>query len=150
VVENVVILVRGERIEAVGRDVAIPPDAEVIDLGRSTVLPGLMDMHTHLTGDPSYGYSDHRLHEWPGYAALVGAKNARRTLLAGFTTVRNVGADEWADVACVMPFGMGSFPDRAFMSRRTPLGSPAGTAIRTATDRTPGRSRGSNAASSTA
>jgi imidazolonepropionase-like amidohydrolase len=99
VVENVVILVRGERIEAVGRDVAIPPDAEVIDLGRSTVLPGLMDMHTHLTGDPSYGYSDHRLHEWPGYAALVGAKNARRTLLAGFTTVRNVGADEWADVA---------------------------------------------------
>jgi len=99
VVENVVILVRGERIEAVGRDVAVPPDAEVIDLSRHTVLPGLMDMHTHLTGDPSYGYSDHRLHEWPGYAALVGAKNARRTLLAGFTTVRNVGAAEWADVA---------------------------------------------------
>jgi len=99
VLEDVVILIRGERIEAVGRDVAIPADAEVIDLSRHTVLPGLMDMHTHLTGDPSYGYSDHRLHEWPGYAALVGAKNARRTLLAGFTTVRNVGADEWADVA---------------------------------------------------
>ncbi|GBC81354.1 Imidazolonepropionase [bacterium HR10] len=99
VMENVVILVRGERIEAVGRDVATPADAEVIDLSRHTVLPGLMDMHTHLTGDPSYGYSDHRLHEWPGYAALIGAKNARRTLLAGFTTVRNVGADEWADVA---------------------------------------------------
>ena len=99
VLENVVILIRGERIEAVGRDVAIPADAEVLDLSRHTVLPGLMDLHTHLTGDPSYGYSDHRLHEWPGYAALVGAKNARRTLLAGFTTVRNVGADEWADVA---------------------------------------------------
>ncbi len=99
VLENVVILIRGERIEVVGRDVAIPADAEVIDLSRHTVLPGLMDMHTHLTGDPSFGYSDHRLHEWPGYAALIGAKNARRTLLAGFTTVRNVGADEWADVA---------------------------------------------------
>ncbi len=99
VLENVVILVRGERIEAVGRDVPIPAGAEVIDLSRHTVLPGLIDMHTHLTGDPSHGYSDHRLHEWPGYAALVGAKNARRTLLAGFTTVRNVGADEWADVA---------------------------------------------------
>ncbi|MCS6818262.1 MAG: amidohydrolase family protein [Blastocatellia bacterium] len=99
VLENVVILIRGERIEAVGRDVMIPADAEVIDLSRHTVLPGLMDMHTHLTGDPSYGYSDHRLHEWPGYAALIGAKNAWRTLLAGFTTVRNVGAAEWADVA---------------------------------------------------
>lgn len=99
VVENVTVMVQGERIEAVGRDVAVPRGAEVVDLSQHTVMPGFIDMHTHLTGDPSYGYSDHRLHEWPGYAAIVGVKNARKTLLAGFTTVRNVGAGEWADVA---------------------------------------------------
>lgn len=99
VIENATIVVRGERIEAVGRDVTVPAGAEIIDLSQHTVLPGFIDMHTHLTGDPSYGYSDQALHQWPGYSALVGAKNARKTLLAGFTTVRNVGAGEWADVA---------------------------------------------------
>jgi imidazolonepropionase-like amidohydrolase len=99
VVENAIIIVRGERIGAVGPNVTVPPGAEVMDLSQHTVMPGFIDMHTHLTGDPSHGYSDHALHEWPGYAALVGAKNARKTLLAGFTTVRNVGSDEWADVS---------------------------------------------------
>lgn len=99
VVDNVTILVRGERIERVGTDVTTPPGATVIDLTGYTVLPGFIDMHTHLTFDPSYGYADRELHQWPGYSALVGAKNARKTLLAGFTTVRNVGAREWADVA---------------------------------------------------
>ncbi len=99
VAEGVVILVRGDRIEAVGRDVRPPAGAEVIDLSDATVMPGFIDMHTHITGDPSFGYSDHLLHEWPGYAAIVGVKNARLTLLAGFTTIRNVGSDDFADVA---------------------------------------------------
>ena len=96
---DVTVLIRGRRIAAVGRDVEVPADAEVVDLSDRTVLPGFVDMHTHITGDPSGGYTDHRLHEWPGYASLVGAKNARKTLLAGFTTIRNVGASEWASVA---------------------------------------------------
>ncbi|MGH7541131.1 MAG: amidohydrolase family protein [Gemmatimonadota bacterium] len=98
-VDGVTIVVRGNRIAAVGREVAVPAGAEVIDLSDRTVLPGLMDMHTHLTGDPSGGDPDIGLHQWPGYGAIVGVKNARKTLLAGFTTIRNVGADGFEDVA---------------------------------------------------
>ncbi len=99
VVENATIVVRGDRIEAVGRDVRVPAGAHVIDLSDQTVMPGFIDMHTHITSDPSGGYSDQTLHEWPGYEAIVGVKNARKTLLAGFTTVRNVGSGDWADIA---------------------------------------------------
>ncbi|RMG56017.1 MAG: amidohydrolase family protein [Acidobacteria bacterium] len=96
------ILIEGERIKEVGPADAVqshaPEDARVIDLGQATVLPGLIDCHDHLTGDPEHA----------GYAALgisvprralIGARNARRTLEAGFTTVRNVGAAGYADVA---------------------------------------------------
>ena len=97
--ENVTIVIRGDRIEAVGTDVRVPQGAQLIDLSGETVMPGFIDMHTHITGDPSGGYSDQELHEWPGYAAIVGVKNARKTLMAGFTTIRNVGSGEWADIA---------------------------------------------------
>lgn len=126
VVENATVVVRGERIEAVGHDLAIPPGATVVDLLQHTVMPGLIDMHTHLTGDPNYGYSDHRLHQWPGYAAIVGVKNARKTLLAGFTTVRNVGAGEWADVALRDAIRNGVVPGpRLFVSAHA-IGSTGG------------------------
>ena len=94
------IVIRGERIESVGPTATarVPPGAELIDLSRATVLPGLIDMHTHLTSDPmvngynSLGVSDIR-------AALYGARSARITLEAGFTSVRNVGAGGFGDVA---------------------------------------------------
>jgi imidazolonepropionase-like amidohydrolase len=70
----------------------------VLDLSRSTVLPGLIDTHTHLTSDPTILRYD-RLGLSIPRLALIGAANARRTLLAGFTTVRNLGADGYADVA---------------------------------------------------
>jgi imidazolonepropionase-like amidohydrolase len=66
-------------------------------------MPGFIDMHTHITGDPTGGYSDQELHEWPGYAAIVGVKNARKTLMAGFTTIRNVGSESGRTSRCVMP-----------------------------------------------
>ena len=100
VLDDQVILIVGDRISAVGpaARVSIPADAETIDLSRSTVLPGLIDAHTHLTDNPwlsgyrSLGVSDIR-------AAMFGVQSARRTLEAGFTTVRNVGASGFGDVA---------------------------------------------------
>jgi imidazolonepropionase-like amidohydrolase len=94
------ILVREGRIESVTPGRHVPSGARVVELtGDWTVMPGFMDMHTHITGDPSDGFIGGEFRQFPGYAALVGAKNARVTLLAGFTTVRNVGAGEFADIA---------------------------------------------------
>jgi len=93
---NQTIVIEGDRIASVGG--TAPAGAQVIDLPRATVLPGMIDVHTHLTMDPQ----DHGLQSLTISAprqALKGAKNARATLLAGFTTVRNVGAEGYSDVA---------------------------------------------------
>ncbi len=94
------IVIRGDRIERVGSasGIDIPAGAQVIDLSNATVLPGLIDMHVHLTGDPeTQGYAN--LAASVPRNALFGAANGRRTMNAGFTTVRNVGAGGYADVA---------------------------------------------------
>jgi len=97
--DSPVVLISGNHIEAVGsRDLATPANARMIDLGSATLLPGLIDVHTHLTFDAGGGGYESLGISTPR-AALTGAKNARLTLLAGFTTVRNVGAEGYADVA---------------------------------------------------
>ena len=100
-VANAVILVQGNRITAAGPNVAVPSGATVIDLSGWTVLPGLVDAHVHLTGhiigDGDWQHQE--LVETSAQRALLGAAHAQQTLEAGFTTVRNVGADEFTDLS---------------------------------------------------
>ena len=85
-----------------------PADAVRIDLPNATVLPGLIDAHTHLTMDQNFGYE--RLALSIPRETLIGAKNARVTLQAGFTTVRNVGAAGYSDVALRDAINAGDVP----------------------------------------
>ena len=91
-ISDAVILISGDRIDAVGSGIKIPAAAEVIDLSRATVLPGLIDTHTHLT----YHY-DTEQNEKPVVTGIYATDNARKTLEAGFTTVRNLGAADGID-----------------------------------------------------
>jgi imidazolonepropionase-like amidohydrolase len=89
-VSPAVVIIRGDRIETVGSGLAIPAGARVIDLGGATLLPGLIDLHTHLTSTGIH-WEEELLRTTPGQAALHGAHNALVTLMAGFTTCRDMG-----------------------------------------------------------
>jgi imidazolonepropionase-like amidohydrolase len=86
-----VVLVRQNRISAVGAHAQAPSDARVIDLGDATLLPGLIDLHTHLTDREGVHWEEALVKTTPSQAALWGARNARVTLMAGFTTCRDMG-----------------------------------------------------------
>ena len=106
---NQAIVIEDGKIASVGADSgAADGGAKVIDLSGKTVLPGLIDAHTHITFDPKFGYD--RLAISLPREALIGAKNARITLLAGFTTIRNVGATEFADIALRDAINAGDVP----------------------------------------
>ena len=95
VVKNAVVVVDGDRIHSVGLDAsAVPPGAAVIDLSRYTGLPGLIDVHTHMTYGPAPGGG-----RAPAVNMVLGFDAARRTLEAGVTTVRDMNATEYTDVA---------------------------------------------------
>jgi imidazolonepropionase-like amidohydrolase len=100
-ISNAVVLVEGERISAVGSGLPIPVGANIIDLGDVTLLPGLIDCHTHLLASGPDDYGTMLLTKSQAYRALEGASNARRTLLAGFTSVRDAENEGtgYADVA---------------------------------------------------
>src|SRR5215213_5326018 len=93
-----VVVISGDKIRSVGA-ADLPTGARTIDLGDLTLLPGLIDAHTHLTSDISGDWVTRPVRELPADAALRGAMNARVTLLAGFTTVRDVGAGGFADIS---------------------------------------------------
>jgi imidazolonepropionase-like amidohydrolase len=105
---NQAIVVEDGKIVSVGPDSGAAAGATVIDLLSKTVLPGLIDAHTHITYDPKFGYD--RLAISLPREALIGAKNARVTLLAGFTTIRNVGADGFSDIALRDAINAGDIP----------------------------------------
>lgn len=100
VIEQAGIVVTDNIISAAGKlgNLSVPSNAKRIDLGDATLMPGLMDMHVHLTSDATrHGYK--RLEVSLPRAAITGVKHAKATIEAGFTTVRNVGAPGFADVA---------------------------------------------------
>lgn len=98
--EQPVVLITDGRISAVGQQgqLTIPEGAKRIDLAGKTILPGLIDMHVHLDSNPRYGgYSS--LQFTDQFWTVQGVANARAMLDAGFTTVRNVGSDNYSDIA---------------------------------------------------
>ena len=100
--QDAVVVVRGGVIEAVGGDADMFQAARIIDLGDVTLLPGFIDAHSHLTLEPDANYyrkSFNELLRPPAEQALYAAVNARKTLEAGFTTVRHVGGRDQIDVA---------------------------------------------------
>ena len=97
--QNPVVLIEGDRITGVGSNLAIPDGTRVIDLGSATLLPGLIDCHTHLTGGDPRNYYESIFRLSPIDYAVAAHVYARRTLEAGFTSVRDVGSDEFVDVA---------------------------------------------------
>ncbi|HXZ58699.1 MAG TPA: amidohydrolase family protein [Steroidobacteraceae bacterium] len=120
------ILITDGRIAAVGRrgDPA-PADARKLDLGDRTLLPGLIDMHVHLTSDPLIsGYR--RLELTDSFWTTVGVANARRTLDAGFTTVRNVGSHDYQDVGLMQGINRGYIAGPRIVPATYAIGSTGG------------------------
>lgn len=97
-----IVVVKDEHIFAVGKDAAIPADAKVIDLGDATLVPGYIDAHTHITQDHDDNWAkafyEDTLRSVPEQSFHAEA-NARATLRAGVTTVRDVGSENFVDVA---------------------------------------------------
>jgi imidazolonepropionase-like amidohydrolase len=97
IVSPAVVVIEKDRIKSVNP--ANVPAGTVVDLGDVTLLPGLIDMHTHLSSDIEGNWLHRSVTDTAGDNALRGARNARKTLLAGFTTVRDVGSSDFVDVA---------------------------------------------------
>ncbi len=122
-----IIVIENDRIKTVGPAdaTAVPAGATVIDLRNATVLPGLIDVHTHLTGDPTiHGYKSLGVSNIR--AALYGARAARVTLEAGFTSVRNVGADGFGDVALRDAINDGDIPGPRMLVSGSAIGIKGG------------------------
>ncbi len=109
-IQSPVVLVRGDRIVSVQSGGAIPAgSAKVVNLPGMTLMPGLIDMHTHIDSDPSYGgYNSLQFSD--RFWSVIAVPNAMRTLQAGFTTIRNVGSDAWNDVGLGQAINEGKVP----------------------------------------
>ncbi len=113
-VQNGVVVVTDDTIGAVGAEgsVAVPAGARVIDLGDATLLPGFIDAHTHIIGRPLSDpkSDDANVRDYASYGAIMGVENARKTLMAGFTSIRVLGAPNFDDMALRQAITNGAVP----------------------------------------
>jgi imidazolonepropionase-like amidohydrolase len=124
-VADPVVEISGDRIVAVTSGGAIPDGAKVIDLGGATILPGLADMHTHLTYyDTDFGIEMMALSN--ADYAIRGVVNARRALLAGFTAGRDLGAPGFSDVALKNAINEGNIPGPRLQVSGPSIGATGG------------------------
>ena len=129
-VESPVVVITGDRITAVGpaAQVRVPAGAKVIDLTGYTLMPGFFDMHTHLTSIDNDGGDLSVLKETPAHGAIYAVINAKKTLDAGFTTVREAGSTDYVDIAVRDAINRGLIPGPRIHASGPSLGSTGGHA----------------------
>jgi imidazolonepropionase-like amidohydrolase len=130
-VDHGVIVISGTRIQALGSEAKIPADAEIIDLGDATLLPGFIDAHVHLSFEASPNwYLDfyQSIMRFPAEQALYGADHAKATLEAGITTVRDVGSRDYVAVSLRNAIRAGVIPGPRMLVANNPIGASGGHA----------------------
>ncbi|HZJ52928.1 MAG TPA: amidohydrolase family protein [Myxococcaceae bacterium] len=124
-----VVVVSEGRVVAAGSNVQVPPGARVIELGDSTLLPGLIDAHTHLSFESSLDWKQDQLDSLKKpitELAILATEYARRTLLAGFTTVRDVGSSDLIDVGLRNAINAGKVPGPRMLVAVNAIGARGG------------------------
>jgi len=134
VLENAVIVIEGSKIKAVGTGISVPPGATVVDLGEATLLPGFIDSHTHVTMEGGENYLQEffdGLRRTVPEQSYLAQTYAKKTLDAGFTTVRNVGASDDIDVGLRNAISRGWVAGPRMVVSRYALGATGGHCDRT-------------------
>src|SRR5215469_5469152 len=130
-VDHGVIVVSGSRIEAVGSNAKIPVEAQIVDLGNATLLPGFIDAHVHLSDESGpnwYLNFYNNIMRFPAEQALYGAHYAKVTLEAGVTTVRDVGSDDFIALGLRNAIRAGMVPGPRMLVSNYAIGATAGHA----------------------
>jgi imidazolonepropionase-like amidohydrolase len=129
--EHGVVVVSGTKIQAVGSDAKVPDNAQVIDLGDATLLPGFIDAHVHMSQESSRNwYQDwfEGMMRFPAEQALYGAHYAKATLEAGITTVRDVGSADYIALGLRDAIDAGMIPGPRMLVANYAIGSTGGHA----------------------